>query len=362
MSLVHVGSRSLVCRRDFLRLSALTAVIATASSVEPQALAAEPGDGLIDVHAHMVPPFYREAAVAAGLTYPDGLQMTYPDWSPTAALQLMDKLNIRTAILSVSSPGVHFGDDRAARALARQVNEYAADLKAGSPDRFGFFAALPLPDFDGAQGEAVHALDVLHADGVVLLSNHAGQYPGDPQFEPLLAELNQRDAVAFVHPTAPSLACCSYGHLNLPAPVLEFMFETTRMANNLILSGAVERFPRIRFIIPHAGAALPALADRMTSAPAFVQGLDLTPDQVFAGLRSFYYDLAGSPVPRLLPVLRTIADPSRIVFGSDYPWTPDFAAEQRKSLLDQALSEEPQLKRAAYQENALQLFPLLVAM
>jgi predicted TIM-barrel fold metal-dependent hydrolase len=82
----------------------------------------------IDTHHHVVPPDYaawlRRRGVEAG-----GLPI--PDWSPEAALALMDERGVESAILSVSTPGMHLGDDTEARALARDVN----DTQRASIDR-----------------------------------------------------------------------------------------------------------------------------------------------------------------------------------------------------------------------------------
>jgi predicted TIM-barrel fold metal-dependent hydrolase len=78
-------------------------------------------------------------------------------------------------------------------------------LVKSRPDRFGQFACIPLPDVDGSVAEAVYALDELHADGVVLLSNAGGKYLGDKYFELLWAELDARAAVVFIHPTEPPI-------------------------------------------------------------------------------------------------------------------------------------------------------------
>jgi hypothetical protein len=83
--------------------------------------------GFVDVHAHFVTDSYVRQAIAAGHDRPDGMA-TWPVWSPKAHLDLMDRHGVATALLSLSSPGVHFGDDAAARRLAREVNEYAATL------------------------------------------------------------------------------------------------------------------------------------------------------------------------------------------------------------------------------------------
>src|SRR6185436_8979750 len=114
-------------------------------------------------------------------------------------LRTMDENEIAKAIVSVSAPGVQLDankrDDAAARAMAREVNEFTAHVVADHPDRFGFFATLTLPDAESAVAEAEYALDELGAAGVVLLANALGEYLGAPAHEDLFAELERRGAV-----------------------------------------------------------------------------------------------------------------------------------------------------------------------
>ena len=188
---------------------------------------------------------------------PGGIDL--PDWSPSAALKFMDGHGIATGVLSVSTPGVHLGDDAEARKWAREVNEYTADLVRADPGRFGLFATLTLPDVEGAIAEAGYALDTLHADGVVLLANNAGRYLGDPGFAPLLAYLHSRQAIVFVHP----------GELpaepvpGIPSFTADFLLDTTRTAISLILSGAMKKYHGIKFILAHAGGFVPYIAYRI---------------------------------------------------------------------------------------------------
>jgi hypothetical protein len=154
----------------------------------------------IDVHQHIVPPAYADWLASQGVRDADGREL--PAWSVDEALALMQSHDIATAVVSISTPGVHprsgAGND-AARAKAREVNEFAARVAQDHPGCFGFFATLPVLDVDAALAEVTYAFDVLHGSGVVLLANLDGRYLGAPGDEPPFAELHRRRAVVFVH-------------------------------------------------------------------------------------------------------------------------------------------------------------------
>jgi predicted TIM-barrel fold metal-dependent hydrolase len=314
----------------------------------------------IDCHAHYLPESYRQAGYQAFPEGPDGFP-GFPEWSVEAALDQMEATGIAASVLSVSSPGVHFGDDAAARILAREVNEAGARTVRDHPDRFGLFASLPLPDIDGSLAEIEYALGDLEADGVVLLTNARGTYLGDAALEPVFEELNRRRAVLFMHPTSPFCPVCHGSGLDFPRPMLEFMFENTRAVTNLILSGTLDRYPDIRLIVPHAGSALPVLAERIGSIAAALRPGNGSRESVYGHLRRLYYDLAGFPVPTLLRALKDIADPQRVLYGSDWPFTPTPATQQLADALDATDLIEPDWRHQIYRENALQLLPFLAA-
>jgi 6-methylsalicylate decarboxylase len=269
--------------------------------------------GRIDTHHHVVPASYaawlkRKGVEAGGLPI--------PDWSLDSTLALMDKYRIQTAILSVSTPGVHLGDDVEARDKAREVNEFAADLAREHPARFGFFATLCLPDVKGSLDELTHAFDELHADGVVLLANSRGIYLGDRLFDPLFDELNRRKAVVFVHPSF------LYGVeplQGLPPFITDFLLDTTRAAVRLAGSGTLDRCPDLKIILSHAGGFVPYAAYRLagTASPKrdFVEGIEQ--------LQKFYFDVALSGSPTALPSLLAFAKPDHIFYGSDWPYAAD---------------------------------------
>jgi 6-methylsalicylate decarboxylase len=269
--------------------------------------------GRIDTHHHVVPAAYaawlRRKGIAAG-----GLPI--PEWSAGSAIALMDKYRIQTAIMSVSTPGVHLGDDAEAREKAREVNEYAAEVVRKHHDRFGFFATLCLPDVKGSLDELAHAFDQLHADGVVLLANSRGIYLGDRAFDALFDELNKRKAVVFVHPS----------HLfgvdplqGVPPFIADFLLDTTRAAVRLAGSGTLDRCPDLKVILSHAGGFVPYAAYRIAGAASpkrdFADGL--------AQLKKFYFDLAISGSPTALPSLMTLAQPDHVLYATDWPYATD---------------------------------------
>ncbi|WP_019910210.1 amidohydrolase family protein [Paenibacillus sp. HW567] len=313
----------------------------------------------IDLHSHYLPQAYREALLQFCGPHPDGFPT--PAWSPDIHLETMDDLGIAASILSLSSPHIHFGDSSAARDLARIANEEGAELVRKYPGKFGLLASLPLPDIPYSIAEIQYALDVLHADGFTLPTNVLGVYLGNPGLEDIFAELNNRKAIVTLHPNKPGLVPEHVAEA-LPIPMMEFFFDTTRTVMNLILTGTLNRFPDIQFIVPHAGAFLPVLADRIAPAlqmmpSAFGGHMENTAVDMYAALRGLYYDLAGACLPRQLANLLPLAGAEHLMYGSDYPYTPGLACKSLADDLDRTDLLTDGQRRQIYSDNALRLFP-----
>ncbi|MDI6413649.1 amidohydrolase family protein [Streptomyces albus] len=306
----------------------------------------------IDVHQHIVPPVWAETLAAQGL---DSGGWAIPDWSPRRAIAMMDEQGIATGVLSVTAPGVHLGDDARARDLARAVNEFGAEVVKDFPDRFGHFASIPLPGIDAAVAEAVHALDTLHADGVVLMSNARGRYLGDPGFEPLWAELDCRGANVFIHPAQPPMDLLP----GTPAPLADYVFDTTRSALNLALNGVMHRYPNVRVILSHGGGFLPYAAYRFTGLISTVVDRERTAEDILRDLKRFYFDTALSASPSALPALLAFAEPGHLLYGSDWPFAPREAGSYYNHYLETYPDYAPGQADAIDRKNAEVLFPRL---
>jgi 6-methylsalicylate decarboxylase len=304
----------------------------------------------IDVHFHLIPPFYREAVYEAGRGPAVG---RYPDWTPELALELMDRHGIDVALTSLAQPGVGFANPE--RMLARRCNDYAAELAARRPRRFGAFGTVPMARTQDAIDEIAYCLDTLKFDGVSLFASYDDHFLGDPRFDPVLAVLNDRSAVVFVHP---GLHPSSKGlALPWPAFMMEYLFDTTRAVVNLVFSGAIKRFPSVQFILPHAGGLVPYFAWRLSVSPMIDKRLpQISRDEVYAGLRHFWYDNALSPGEQTFGSLEHVASPWRIVFGTDFPFAnPGVIAEMVKTYESGFLSNA--MRAGIDRTNALALFP-----
>jgi predicted TIM-barrel fold metal-dependent hydrolase len=309
----------------------------------------------IDVHHHIVPPFYREALSRGGVDSPIG-GVDFPEWDVESSLGMMDRQGISTAIVSVSVPGVPTHDRALAVRLARQTNEYMAGLAEAHPGRFGGFAVLPLPHVPDALDELEYALDVLGLDGVGLFTNYDRVYLGDPSLEPVLRELDRRGAVAFVHPGVPPAEGAPL--VDVPASVCEFPFATTRMATQMLYNRTFERLPRLRLILPHAGGTIPYLAERLTFAPVIRPSMvEHAPVDPLGSLRTQYYDVAMSASPYALTTLRRFAATSQILVGTDFPFMPAWSsARNGRQLVEYGEFGTDELT-SVNRGNAERLFP-----
>jgi predicted TIM-barrel fold metal-dependent hydrolase len=273
----------------------------------------------VDLHHHVIPDFYWKASSEDG-NAAGGI--TPPRWSLAGAIAYLDEAGIDVAVPSISTPGVHFGDDVAARNLARQVNEYLAGIKNDRPDRFGAFASLPLPDVEGALEQIAYAFDALDLDGVSMFTNAGGSYLGDSRFDEVFAELQRRGAVVFVHPTAsPDPIAHTLG---LPDSLLDYPVDTSRAIAKLHYSNTFARTPDVKYVFAHAGGTIPYVASRF----AIVDAMNVIPGAQARGpfldaLPRFYWDTASAFSDPVLHMLRSVTGLRNVVFGTDYPYPRD---------------------------------------
>ncbi len=342
-------------RRSFLLAAAGSiATVATAGAEAVGAFfrqsAAATAAQRIDVHHHFAPPAWVAEVRGRPLLQPANTR-----WTPEQSIDDMVRGGVAASIVSITNPGLWFGEPAATRRLARACNEYGARLVQDHPTRFGLFAAMPMPDVDATLGEIAYAFDMLHADGVGLMTNYGDTWLGHPAFRPVMEELNRRRAVVHVHPTAAN--CCrnlDYAP-GVGAGSIEYGTDTTRAIAGVAFSGDAARFPDIRFIWSHAGGTAPFLAGRIDGASANAR--DRLPNGFLYELKRFYYDTAGAANRGALASLLELVTSAHVLFGTDFPpgGTSRGVAEALRAT---KLFGEADL-RAIERENAVGLLPRL---
>ncbi|MFF7183119.1 amidohydrolase family protein [Streptomyces sp. NPDC008121] len=313
-----------------------------------------PRNGRIDVHHHYTAPQWVQWAEARGIADRSKLP-PWTRWDESAALDLMNQAGTSTSILTVAMLG-RIKEAATRRESTRVALEAASDLTRRHAGRFAFFAPVFLDDTELSRWSFAHGMDQLGAVGVSARTSMGHTYLGDPELDPLMAELNERSAVISTHPMEVSSTGTPAG---VPPFLCDFLMDTTRAALNLIMNGTLDRFPQLTFILPHGGGYLPYMADR---ASIFARQLTpaVDPGRVYDYLHRFYYDTAAPMSPTATPTLLAAAGSSRILYGSDWPPTPTRVVTE---VTAPALDNDPglgELERSSINRgNALRLLPTL---
>jgi predicted TIM-barrel fold metal-dependent hydrolase len=318
----------------------------------------------VDFHAHIIPEVYSKALRSAGFANAQGALVAdgypVPRWSVDDTLRCMDKHDIAVGVLSVSSPGTQFLPIEDNRHLCRQLNEELAAIVQAHPRRFATLAALPLPDVDAALKEIDVALDHKGFDGIGLFSSYQGRYLGDPLFDRVFAKLNDRQALIFIHPVQP-VGFDAIG-LGLPSPVLEFPFDSTRMLTNLLRSGTLTRFDRLKIVVPHGGGTVPYLAMRIAGAAARFPGRsEISIGAALRQLKSVFYDLTAMGHTTNLATLKEFVSADHLLVGYDYPYMPEATIAPHIRTFDAFAGFSEEEKSAIRTGNAIRLLPRLKA-
>ena len=303
----------------------------------------------IDIHHHFSPPQW--------LAYVKGRELLQPAnvaWTPEKSIEDMDKGGVAAAMISITNPGMWFGDKEATRRIARECNEYGAKLVQQHPTRFGLFCALPLPDVEATLKEIEFAFDTLKCDGAHFMTSYGDTWIGNPAYEQVMAELNRRKAIVHVHPTAAN--CCKNLIPGIAPGVMEYGTDTTRAIMSVMWSGQAAKFPDIRFIWSHAGGTAPFLAGRIDGASRNLK--DKMPEGAIHEMKKFYYDTAGAANAGAIASLLKLVSSDHVMFGTDFP-PGGTSAQVAQQLAELGLNLTAADMRNIDRDNAVRLIPRL---
>ena len=307
--------------------------------------------GVIDVHAHLLPTEFIEALESEGRLMDEGFPL--PKYDVENHLRWMDEAGVQASVLTLAAPQPSSAE------VVKQTNETAARIRREHTGRFLFCASLPLPNVDAAIREAVYALDTLKADGIKLATNVGGQYLGALELDTLFSVLNERRAVIILHPHRPEPVNRQVMQ-QTPLAMQEYLAETTRAVSNMITRNVLARYNNIKVVVPHCGAYLPLAVPRMKSLTPVMQANKMVGEIDWeANLAALYYDLAGAHSPEVIRMMLTITTPGHLLYGSDYPYVAPKILTQSLARMKQYLTDEPDLspyKDMILYKNAHQLF------
>ena len=292
----------------------------------------------IDVHSHIVPEGYPAAFVryAEGCTEPavvrengtliklyDGgryrMPMDEKMFGPEAVLAQMDRTGSRMNLISgAPDPGI-LPADRQAEACS-DLNDRVAEIVRAHPGRFRGIGVLPWAKPEEAAKEAAR-IKGLGFVAVMLFSHSGPLLVDDPLMETTYGACEKQGLPIFLHPDIP-LWYGSMNAYNLVSTV-GLVLENSLALLRILESGTMERFPRLQWIMPHAGGVLPSLDGRVSYTPRpfrrFVpEGRKSLSERLHNP--NLWFDVSNPSVV-VLKTAREYLGADRLLFGSDYPFT-----------------------------------------
>ncbi|MDT7796361.1 MAG: 6-methylsalicylate decarboxylase, partial [Mycobacterium sp.] len=173
----------------------------------------------------------------------------------------------------------------------------------------------------------------------------------------LWAELDRRHALVFLHGEQ-TPGRNRMPNRFLPTPVSEVPNETYKAAADLVTSGRKRQYPNARIILSHSGGSTPFLAARVAVLSHYL-GCELSPEEIIADFRTFYFETALSGFETNLVALESFVPPERILFGTDFPAVSPQMANWYTTNVDTYFADRPEVLAQVMHGNAQTLLPRL---
>jgi len=219
-------------------------------------------------------------------------------------------------VLSPAASPPYAEKEADAVATARLINDAYAELARKHPGRFNAVVSLPLPHIDASLREMERGLDQLGMLGVSMTCSCFDRSTAEAEFEPLYQEMNRRRAVLNYHPIQNGICSPMINDYGFTVSVGASL-EDAAIVLHLIARRIPERFPNIRYVVPHLGGIIPMLLQRLDNqAPRQHPNL---PERPSVTARRFYYDIVGHGSQAALLCAWKAFGADHLVAGSDYP-------------------------------------------
>jgi 5-carboxyvanillate decarboxylase len=269
----------------------------------------------------------------------------------------MDANGVDVHLLSLTMPGVQMFDPATAAALARLSNDRLSETVRSHPTRFAGLAAFAPQDPPAAVKEMERAINTLKLSGFLVNSHTQNGYLDESRFWPILEAAEALGAPLYIHPRAPSDGMAvPFRDYRMEGSIWGYGMETGTHAVRLILSGVLDRFPRLRIVLGHMGEALPFWLWRLDYMAAPGSRTDLR-NQLKASeyfRRNFAITTSGLEDPLVLRFCVDKIGIENLMWAIDYPYQPTAPAV---AFIESAPLSDQERERIAH-GNAERIFGL----
>jgi aminocarboxymuconate-semialdehyde decarboxylase len=232
----------------------------------------------------------------------------------------LDRLGIDRTILSLATPFIDYHlDEKLAVEAARVFNDALAASISAEQRRLGAWAFLPMQDPAAAAAELKRCVRDLGFVGGHVASNVRGTYLHSDRFRPIYEAATELDVPLFVHPADPA-GKDRTREFELTV-VAGYLFDNTINILNIVCSGFLDHWPRLKLLFAHTGAFSLVLKARMQCE------IDTNPHRPYGHLKrpvgdylsQLYFDTACFD-PAILRFATTVVPVEHLVMGSDAPF------------------------------------------
>lgn len=286
---------------------------------------------VIDVHAHVTPPSFREAVLDGGtwhsLTNAIG-ELEIPEFSisPADRIAKMDAAGIDMHVLTVNNDFYRYELEPAlTQDIARACNEEIGAMMRDHPERFTGLATVPMQDIDMAITEMEFAMSKLEYRGITINDHVNGATLDDPRFYPFWEAVESLGAVVFFHQCGPTLVKARTSRYALPNSIGNLVDRAVTFGT-LVFGGVMDRYPDLKICLGHAGGYSAFGVARMDKTwyaadmqvPEFADAKSNLSRPPSDYLSRFYYDSCTYTESTLRFLIDAVGI-DRVVLGTDYP-------------------------------------------
>jgi 2,3-dihydroxybenzoate decarboxylase len=274
----------------------------------------------------------------------------------------MDASGIDMQLLLLTAPGVQVLDGPLAVSMAKLSNDMVADAVRKHPTRYAALAAVAPQDPVAAAKELERAVQSLGLKGAVINSHTRGEWLDDEKFWDIFAAAEALNVPIYIHPSGPPASMVGpFLERGLEGAVFGFGVEVALHVLRLIVSGAFDRFPKLKIVIGHTGEGLPFWLYRLdymhTASVKSERYPTLKPlkKKVSDYIReNIYVTNSGVAWEPSVMFCHKVLGADHVLYAMDYPY--QFVPEEVK--IADALPMSDLDKKKFFQLNAEKLFNL----